>query len=126
MQIGNRADARREQILTGEHADHARRRLGFARINRLQLAVRMIRAEKCSVKLTGNVDVVGIFTPPGDEPDILSRPDRLRNAELAHYATRLRTGSRSMPERGHPSYFRRINSPLAWSFGHTMTRLPFW
>ena len=73
--------------------------------------------------LARHIDVVGVTTASSDKTSVLSPPHGLRNTELFHCYTV--TSSCVLTQDQAVNNYLSMNCPLAWSFGQTITRLPF-
>jgi len=60
------------EISAGKGAQHAGHGGGPGRVDPAQAPMRHVRAQKMHIGLTMNVDVIGVFSQPGQKPDVLA------------------------------------------------------
>jgi hypothetical protein len=78
------ADLVAGEVGAGEHGQDAGHLCGGRRVDRVDLGVRVRRAQKMDVRLPGPADVVGILALAGDEAEIFLAAHRRADAGRAH------------------------------------------
>jgi hypothetical protein len=74
----NETNAGAEKIVAGQNSNHAGHFYRYFGVNAPQRAMGVVRSDERGVRLTGDIDVVGVAAPPGDKSHVFTSSDRTR------------------------------------------------